>query len=153
MTLSCYKVLLITLILTSLVYIPQNIARIGVSKGDEILFRAKGTIGSPSVMATFLSSVLLMALGVRFVKMRSFLKTLALIALLRRDPGSDPYLLSSPLDKFLCVYVTGCVVWFQEEMGEVGEYSWVVGGSGNYRGIVVADDIMASQCGSLSRSG
>lgn len=81
------KVLLLTLIMGSLVYLAQNYLEIGVSRGDEILFRAKGTMQSPSVTATFFSSVLLIGLGVRFIKTRSSLKTVALIALFTGIPG------------------------------------------------------------------
>jgi hypothetical protein len=81
------RALLIALILGGLVYLAQNIMRIGVSRGDEIIFRGKGTIGSPSVMATFLSSGLLMALGGRFIKIRSSIKTLALVAFFTGIPA------------------------------------------------------------------
>jgi O-antigen ligase len=81
------KVLLVVLILGSLVYITQNFFRIGLSQGDEILFRAKGTMQSPSVTATFFSSVLLIGLGVRCIRTISSLKTVALIALFTGIPG------------------------------------------------------------------
>ncbi len=81
------KTLLIACILGSVIYVPQNIVRMGVGRGDEVIFRAKGIIGSPSVMATFVSSVLLMALGIMFMKKRSSLKTLVLVAFFAGIPA------------------------------------------------------------------
>ncbi len=81
------RVLLITLIWVSLLYILQNISRMGEGKGDEILFRARGAFGSSGTMGHYTSSVLLIALGVVFLRIKSSMRTLALLAFITGIPA------------------------------------------------------------------
>ena len=66
------KVLLIASILVGLLYILLNITRTGESRGDEILFRSKGILGTVGVMGAYFSSVLLIALGGMSIKKELF---------------------------------------------------------------------------------
>jgi O-antigen ligase len=108
------KTFLIACILVSIVYVPQNIARMGVGRGDEIIFRAKGIIGSPSVMATFLSSVSLIALSVKFAKTRSQLKNLALLAFFAGIPALILTFCRAPWMNFSACVLLGVLYGFKK---------------------------------------
>jgi putative inorganic carbon (HCO3(-)) transporter len=127
------RVLLISVIFQSLLYLVLSITGLGGSKGDEVLFRPRGALDTPGLMGAYFSSLLLISLGGLFIKNVYKMKVLTHLAFILSVIGLIlTFNRASWVDSSACILLGVCYGWWRR---------WVT--TGKILGLLVAITIIA----------